>query len=74
MSSLSSPPCAHRDLLTGTQWLYDGNEFWSYDDPAVMLQKAAYIRLKGLGGSMLWSIDQDDNKASLTTALYSILR
>ncbi|GAB3890059.1 hypothetical protein GCM10027612_33590 [Microbispora bryophytorum subsp. camponoti] len=39
-----------------------------------MLEKAAYIRLKGLGGSMLWSIDQDDAKASLTTALYSVLR
>ncbi|MEU7939979.1 hypothetical protein [Microbispora bryophytorum] len=35
---------------------------------------AACIRLKGLGGSMLWSIDQDDAKASLTTALYSVLR
>jgi len=44
-----------------------------YDDPAVMLQKAAYIRLKGLGGAMLWSIDQDDARASLTSALYSIL-
>ncbi|KAA9375781.1 glycoside hydrolase family 18 protein [Microbispora cellulosiformans] len=68
------PGKRHRDLLTGALWLYDGNEFWSYDDPAVMLQKAAYIRLKGLGGSMLWSIDQDDAKASLTTALYSVLR
>ncbi|MEU7884821.1 hypothetical protein AB0B54_04915 [Microbispora bryophytorum] len=36
--------------------------------------EAAYIRLKGLGGSMLWPIDQDDAKASLTTALYSVLR
>ncbi|WP_182897787.1 glycoside hydrolase family 18 protein [Microbispora sp. H10830] len=71
---VNKPGKRYRDLLTGTLWLYDGNEFWSYDDPAVMLQKAAYIRLKGLGGSMLWSIDQDDAKASLTTALYSVLR
>ncbi|PRX69281.1 chitinase [Nonomuraea fuscirosea] len=70
---LTKPGKRHRDLRTGTMWLYDGNEFWSYDDPAVMLQKAAYIRLKGLGGSMMWSIDQDDSRASLTTALYSIL-
>ncbi|GAA4187700.1 glycoside hydrolase family 18 protein [Microbispora amethystogenes] len=71
---VGKPGKRHRDLLTGALWLYDGNEFWSYDDPAVMLQKAAYIRLKGLGGSMPWSIDQDDAKASLTTALYSVLR
>ncbi|MEU4697770.1 glycoside hydrolase family 18 protein [Nonomuraea dietziae] len=71
---VNKPGKRHRDLRTGTMWLYDGNEFWSYDDPAVMAQKAAYIRLKGLGGSMMWSIDQDDAKASLTSALYRILR
>ncbi|GAA3474993.1 glycoside hydrolase family 18 protein [Nonomuraea roseola] len=71
---VNKPGKRYRDLRTGTMWLYDGNEFWSYDDPAVMAQKAAYIRLKGLGGSMMWSIDQDDAKASLTSALYRILR
>ncbi|MFC5816726.1 glycoside hydrolase family 18 protein [Nonomuraea harbinensis] len=71
---VTKPGKRHRDLLTGTLWMYDGNEFWSYDDPAVMLQKAAYIRLKGLGGAMLWSIDQDDSRASLTTALHKVLR
>jgi chitinase len=71
---VKKPGKRYRDLLTGTVSIYDGNEFWSYDDPATVLQKAAYIRLKGLGGSMMWSIDQDDTKASLTSALYSILR
>ncbi|MFG1943618.1 glycoside hydrolase family 18 protein [Nonomuraea sp. NPDC048826] len=71
---VTKPGRRHRDLTTGTLWLYDGNEFWSYDDPAVMLQKAAYIRLKGLGGAMMWSIDQDDSRASLTTALYQVLK
>lgn len=71
---VNKPGKRYRDLRTGTQWLYDGNEFWSYDDPAVLVQKAAYIRFKGLGGSMMWSIDQDDSHASLTAALYSVLR
>ncbi len=71
---MNKPGKRHRDLLTGALWLYDGNEFWSYDDPISLVEKAAYIRLKGLGGSMMWSIDQDDNKASLTTALYKVLR
>ncbi|MFI6510206.1 glycoside hydrolase family 18 protein [Streptosporangium sp. NPDC050855] len=71
---VNKPGKRYRDLLTGAVWLYDGNEFWSYDDPASLTQKAAYIRLKGLGGSMMWSIDQDDAKASLTTALYRVLR
>ncbi|PZG42334.1 glycosyl hydrolase [Spongiactinospora gelatinilytica] len=63
-----------RDFRTGAHWLYDGNEFWSYDDPASLTQKALYIRAKRLGGSMMWSLDQDDAKASLTSALYRILR
>ena len=71
---VTKPGKRHRDLRTGAMWTYDGNEFWSYDDPAALLQKAAYIRLKGLGGSMMWSIDQDDSRASLTSALYSILK
>ncbi|MFB4277845.1 MULTISPECIES: glycoside hydrolase family 18 protein [unclassified Nonomuraea] len=71
---VGKPGKRYRDLRTGAMWLYDGNEFWSYDDPAMLVQKAAYIRLKGLGGSMMWSIDQDDARASLTSALYSVLR
>ncbi|WP_030904006.1 glycoside hydrolase family 18 protein [Streptosporangium amethystogenes] len=71
---VNKPGKRYRDLLTGTVWLYDGNEFWSYDDPASLAQKAAYIRLKGLGGSMMWSIDQDDTSAALTSALYRVLR
>ncbi|GLW08591.1 hypothetical protein Misp01_37210 [Microtetraspora sp. NBRC 13810] len=71
---VDKPGKRYRDLVTGAMWLYDGNDFWSYDDPAVLLQKAAYIRLKGLGGSMMWSLDQDDAKASLSSALYSVLR
>ncbi|MDA0634666.1 glycoside hydrolase family 18 protein [Nonomuraea sp. MCN248] len=70
---VAKPGRRYRDLATGALWLYDGNEFWSYDDPAMMLQKAAYIRLKGLGGAMMWSIDQDDSRASLTTALHTVL-
>ncbi len=71
---VARPGKRYRDLRTGSLWLYDGNEFWSYDDPATLLQKAAYIRLKGLGGAMMWSIDQDDDRASLTSALYKVLR
>ncbi|GAT66783.1 glycosyl hydrolase [Planomonospora sphaerica] len=71
---VNKPGRRYRDLRTGAMWLYDGNEFWSYDDPAVVTQKALYVRLKGLGGSMMWSLDQDDAKGSLTSALYRVLR
>ncbi|GIE30041.1 hypothetical protein Ait01nite_030860 [Actinoplanes italicus] len=59
----------HRDIRNGHAWLFDGKTFWTYDDPAVVFQKALYIRAKGLGGAMMWSLDGDDERASLTKSI-----
>ncbi|GAB3139042.1 hypothetical protein GCM10027290_07480 [Micromonospora sonneratiae] len=59
----------YRDLRAGTAWLYDGTTFWTYDDPAVLLQKSLYIRSQRLGGAMIWSLDGDDDRATLTRTL-----
>ncbi|MFC0508966.1 glycoside hydrolase family 18 protein [Micromonospora costi] len=59
----------HRDLLSGHAWLFDGTTFWTYDDPAVVLQKTLYIRRAGLGGAMAWSLDGDDDNATLTRTM-----
>ena len=59
----------YRDWRAGNSWLFDGTTFWTYDDPAQLLQKTLYIRAKGLGGAMMWSLDGDDDNASLTKAV-----
>jgi chitinase len=59
----------YRDVHAGHSWLFDGTTFWTYDDPAQILQKTAYIRAAGLGGAMMWSLDGDDADASLTRAV-----
>ncbi|MEU5567692.1 glycoside hydrolase family 18 protein [Micromonospora musae] len=59
----------HRDLRGGHAWLFDGTTFWTYDDPAVVLQKMLYIRRSGLAGAMIWSLDGDDDKATLTRTI-----
>jgi chitinase len=59
----------YRDWKAGNSWLFDGTTYWTYDDPAQILQKTLYIRAKGLGGAMMWSLDGDDDKASLTRAV-----
>ena len=59
----------HRDLRAGHAWLFDGTTFWTYDDPAVVLQKTLYIRANGLGGAMIWSLDGDDDNATLTKTI-----
>ena len=64
----------YRDWRAGNSWLFDGTTFWTYDDPAQMLQKTIYIRSKGLGGAMMWSLDGDDTNASLTKAVSFGLR
>jgi chitinase len=59
----------YRDWRAGNSWLFDGTTYWTYDDPAQLLQKTLYIRAEGLGGAMMWSLDGDDGNASLTRAV-----
>ncbi|AEV82443.1 glycosyl hydrolase [Actinoplanes sp. SE50] len=59
----------HRDLRSGDAWLFDGTTYWTYDDPAVLLQKTLYIRSRGLAGAMMWSLDGDDDNATLTKTI-----
>jgi chitinase len=60
-----------RDTTNGALWLLSGNQWWSYDDPQLLVQKANYVKSNGLGGSMMWSLDGDDAQASLVKALHN---
>ena len=57
------------DPAAGAAWLFDGRNFWSYDDPQVLAVKTAYIKANGLGGTMVWSLDGDTSTGALTTAI-----
>jgi chitinase len=57
------------DPVAGAHWLFDGRNFWSYDNLEVIAQKTAYVRAGGLGGTMVWSLDADTGDAELTTAI-----
>jgi chitinase len=61
----------HRDPAAGHAWLFDGTTFWTFDDPEVVRQKARYIRTHGYGGAMVWSLDGDDDTATLTRQIHS---
>lgn len=63
-----------RDPVTGGFWLYDGNIFWSYDDPQVIAEKMAWLKNLGLRGAMIWSLDGDDATGTLANAVYSGLQ
>jgi chitinase len=66
------PGTRFRDSTNVAFWLYDGNQFWTYDDPLLVEFKGAYVKANGLGGLMLWSADGDDG--SLVNAMFNSLR
>jgi chitinase len=59
----------HRDRRNGHAWLFDGTTLWTYDDPQVLHAKTSYIRQRGLGGAMFWSLDGDTADGELTAAV-----
>ncbi len=57
------------DSAAGAAWLYDGTTFWTFDDPAIMSAKAAYVSGNGLGGIMFWELSGDTPDGELITAI-----
>jgi len=49
----------YRDPVTQAPWLYDGTNFWTYDDPQSLAYKMLYVRKEKLGGVMAWSLSGD---------------
>ncbi|MBB5017180.1 chitinase [Chitinivorax tropicus] len=58
--------------VTKQLWLYNGNEFWSYDDPTVIGTKLNYINQQNLGGAFTWSLDGDDPQGTLLNAVSAL--
>uniref|UniRef100_A0A182X872 GH18 domain-containing protein n=1 Tax=Anopheles quadriannulatus TaxID=34691 RepID=A0A182X872_ANOQN len=51
--------------VSGDQWV-------SYDDPQSIRMKCEFIRREGLGGAMIWSIDQDEFQGGRFTLLRTV--
>ncbi|MFT7839343.1 glycoside hydrolase family 18 protein [Saccharothrix sp. BKS2] len=61
----------YRDEAAGHAWLFDGTTFWTYDDPIELKRKGRFIRDRGLGGAMIWSLDGDTPQGELINGLYA---
>jgi chitinase len=64
----------YRDEISRTPWLFDGHEFWTFDDPVSAWTKAAYAASHHLGGVMIWELSGDTADAQLMRALHAGLR
>ena len=58
----------YRDPRSKAPWLYDGDTFWTYDDPVSIAAKASFAREQGLGGVMAWELSEDTADAALLRA------
>jgi chitinase len=66
---LASGFTRHQDNIAGAAWLFDGTTFWTFDDPAIMQDKAEYVRQNRLGGIMFWELSGDTPDGELIDAI-----
>jgi chitinase len=46
-----------------------GGQWWTFDDPWSLAQKAAYVKAKGLLGTMIWEMSGDTPTGTLISNL-----
>ena len=56
------------DPTTDSSWVYDGTNFWGIETPLSLKFKYAYLMQKGLGGVMIYSLEDDDASSTLLNA------
>ncbi len=56
------------DPNSASSWVYDGTNFWGIETPYSLMYKVAYIQQKGLGGVMMYSLEDDDVYSTLMNA------
>lgn len=54
-------------------WLYDGSTLISYEDEVSIYFKSEYIKQNGLGGAMVWELNEDP-RGTLLNSLYHSLK
>jgi len=63
----------YREERSQSPWLFDGNTFWTYDDPTSIRFKASYAYHERLGGVMIWELSGDTEDAELLGIAYKSL-
>ncbi len=64
----------YRDQRTQAPWIFNGDTFWTFEDPTSIRFKVNYSQHQRLGGVMIWELSGDLPDASLLSAAYSQLR
>ncbi len=60
-----------RDPASQAPWIYDGDNFLTFEDGASLRAKRAFARERGLGGMMIWELSGDTADSELLRSLRS---
>jgi chitinase len=71
---LTAMSSAYRDERSQAPWLFDGDTFWTYEDPVSVRYKVSYARHQQLGGVMIWELSGDTQDAELLGIVHRTLR
>ena len=63
----------YRDPHSQAPWLYDGDTFWTFDDPTSIRFKVRFALDQHLGGVMAWELGEDTARAALLHAARSVI-
>lgn len=67
-TTAAKPYVLYRDPRSKAPWLYDGDTFWTYEDPTSIRFKVDFAMREQLAGVMAWELSEDAADASLLKA------
>jgi chitinase len=71
---LDSSFATYRDKRARAPWRFDGETFWTFEDPVSVRYKVSYASTQHLGGVMIWELSGDTEDAELLNTVYRSLR
>ena len=74
IQSIAPQSKLYRDPGSKSPWLYDGKNFWTFDDPVSIRAKVEYAHKHKLGGMMVWELSNDSSDAALLKTIAGELR
>jgi chitinase len=71
--TLALPSQVYRDARSQAPWIFDGQNFWTYEDAVSVRYKVSYGARQGLGGVMIWELSGDTADAELLNSAWRSL-
>ncbi|HEV2134938.1 MAG TPA: glycosyl hydrolase family 18 protein [Terracidiphilus sp.] len=71
---LQSLHTTQRNRESRAPWIFDGANFWTFEDPISVAYKCRYAAHRKLKGIMIWELGQDTAEATLLTAAWRSLQ